>query len=213
MGRPSKGAWTVYEAIRLELPWLLNTGHIKKGAIVCGHMTWTNNQGREIAAMTFESCYTATEKHFRVLYSIKQGNDTKNYDYKIQLTEVKSNLGKGSVLYFLCPFTYSRCRILYLAYGSHQFLSRIGYERVHGKRLYYVCQHSSKLWKYCDNYWKIDKLLKAMAKQAGQGRRTYRSKLTKRAIRYNRQSLRQTKMDHLRFTAGVPKSLRGKVQI
>jgi hypothetical protein len=125
-------------------------------------------------------------------------------NYRVWLIEVDSNLGKGKVLYFKCPQTGKRCRILYKAYDSDIFKSREAYKNI----LYYDCQQSSKLSRYNENYWRIDKHLSAIKTQASKGDRTYKGLLTKRAVRFNWLSLKQMKMDHLRWTEGVPKRLR-----
>lgn len=37
--------------------------------------------------------------------------------YNVRLVSVPSNLGKGLIWYFLCPYTNKRCRFLYHVYG------------------------------------------------------------------------------------------------
>lgn len=58
------------------------------------------------------------------------------YRYRVSLTEQKSNLGKGIVYYFKCPQTKDKCRVLYFAYRSHLFKSRLAYPQ----RIYYKIQ-------------------------------------------------------------------------
>lgn len=43
--------------------------------------------------------------------------DGESIHYTVHFTSVPSNLGRGSTLYFVCPFTGLRCRKLYLAAG------------------------------------------------------------------------------------------------
>src|SRR4051794_10619144 len=97
-------------------------------------------------------------KYLELIYTLTSRRDgTKtNRQYKVYLDEVDSNLSKGKVLYFLCPESGRRCRILYSAYGSYLFKSR----EVYRYRLYYDCQQASKLSKYNDTYWRIESHLK-----------------------------------------------------
>jgi hypothetical protein len=74
-------------------------------------------------------------------------------DYKVYLEGIKSNLGKGTVYYFLCPVSNRKCRVLYLAYGSHYFKSRYAYRN----RIYYNCESCSKRDYANTRYWKLQK--------------------------------------------------------
>lgn len=208
MGKYNTGAWTVYESLHIELPFLLKRGLVKKGCTISFNLDWTDQRGNPSGSITCCSTYLSElqNQYLQVSYgitNIKDGKET-DHQYKIYFTEKDSNLGKGKVLYFLCPESGKRCRILYKAYGSHIFKCRESYQH----RLYYDCQHSSKLYKYVDNYWRIEKQLAVLQKEACRGRRTYNGVPTKKAERYNRLFEKQSVMDELRWTAGVPKSLR-----
>ncbi|TKK65429.1 hypothetical protein FC093_20170 [Ilyomonas limi] len=207
MGRPSTGAWTVYESLRIDMPYLLKKGYIKKGSQLYFSLNWCDQRDNPTGSITCISSYLNTPEnmYLELIYTLKSRSDgTKtDYRYKVYLCEVDSNLGKGKVLYFLCPQSGKKCRILYKAYDSPIFKSRESYNN----RLYYDCQQSSKLNKYNDNYWRIDKHLNAIKKEACNGKRTYKGILTKKAQRYKKLSLKQWEMDDLRWTAGVPKAL------
>jgi hypothetical protein len=206
MARPSTGAWTVYESLRIELSFLLKNSFIKKGCTVSSPLTWTNQHSKESGSIFFKSSYlgTSQDNYIELIYTLTRNGEKLNKNYKVYLHEQPSNLSKGSVLYFLCPQSGRKCRILYSAYGSDFFKAREAYSN----RLYYDCQMASKLCKYNDNYWRIDKLLEKLKKQSCYGRRSYAGLLTKKAVRYNRLSLKQAQMDELRWTLGAPKSLR-----
>lgn len=54
-----------------------------------------------------------------------------NIQYKIALVNEISNLGKGNIWYFLCPFTLKKCRKLYLVekYFTHRkYINSIYYD-------------------------------------------------------------------------------------
>ncbi|WP_010181223.1 hypothetical protein [Aquimarina agarilytica] len=63
--------------------------------------------------------------------------------YDIKLVSVPSNLGKGSIYYFLCPFTLKRCRKLYLVndYFIHRSAVPNGM---------YSSQIKSKKWRHIE---------------------------------------------------------------
>ena len=211
MGRYSTGAWTVYGSTRIEMSYLLKVGYIKKNCIVQGEMSWINNMGQKTAALRIKTNYKPNggNNYIELDYRITKSNgEKKDFNYKIELFEQPSNLGKGSVLYFICPVTWRKCRVLYMAYGYEKFKSREAYQH----RLYYDCQMSSKLGKYNDNYWRIDKQLSKIEKAACRGNRTYKGKPTKGANRYNRLYEKQQWMDEARWTIGVPKCLKKDIK-
>lgn len=51
---------------------------------------------------------------------------------RVQLIEAESNLGKGKVLYFLCPRTGKRCRTLYS--DGEVVLSRYAFKHTYSRR-------------------------------------------------------------------------------
>jgi|GEM_PF-748026 len=209
MARPSTGAWTVYEALRIEMSFLLKKGFIRKGAVLSSPMSWTNQHGQDSGSIHFKSSYLGTPEsnYIELSYSHTYAGEKKSREYKVYLHEQPSNLGKGNVLYFLCPHSGRKCRILYSAYGSDLFKSRDAYRN----RLYYDCQQASKLSKYNDTYWRLDKHLKKIQKQARFGGRTYEGIPTKAACCYNRLYEKRRLMDKLRWTLGCPKHLHGLV--
>lgn len=211
MARPSTGAWTTGEAIRIELSYMLKQKMIQKGRVLSFPMSWTNQHGKETGSIYCRSNYLGSfETNYLELSYTQTGSDgtKKEFKYKVYLYEQPSNLGKGKVLYFLCPVSGKRCRILYLAYGSEYFKARTSYRN----RIYYSCQLSSRISCYNDNYWHLEGQLKKLKKIAKGGKRTYKRKLTKKAQRYNKLSSKQDRMDDLRWTIGVPKSLRSLVK-
>ncbi len=151
MGRASTGAVTTGEVTRIELSYLLRNGYLKKDGFTFGMMTWTNGSSIQVCSSINED-----EKYIRVRYSIKDGRNAGIKDYKIYLTSVPSNLGKGEVPYFICPSSGRRARVLYLCYGSSIFKCRQAYSH----RIYYQSQQSSKLSFHNDRYWKLEKELK-----------------------------------------------------
>ena len=167
MGRFSTGAITTGEAFRIELSYLLKKGDIQKGCIVKGIIAWNNG-----SIISFESCYQE-EKYIRLYYTLtKPTGEEYKLDYKIQLTTIPSNLGRGEIPYFVCPISGKRARILYRAYGSLYFQSRQAYR----KRIYYACQKCQKNFYDTERYFELEKQLEALP----EGRKShYRGKATR----------------------------------
>jgi hypothetical protein len=199
MGRGSTGAYTTKGSVRIELSYLLKEGYIKKGHCVTGILTWTNG-----SSIKTESKYTEEEKYLRLVYTLTDAAGKKNsLDYKIALQTKPSNLGKGDVLYFVCPQSGCLCRVLYRAYSSHIWKSRASYSN----RIYYPLQISSKLDKYNERYWELENELENLYKK--NGAHTYKGMLTKRAKRIERLERIRKRMDMLRWSPlAMPKVLR-----
>ncbi|SMO90934.1 hypothetical protein [Gracilimonas mengyeensis] len=199
MGRDRTGN-TTKETRRIELSYLLKKGFIREGNIIAGQMNWTDG-----SRISIECHYTDKEQYIRLFYTLTswEGKET-DYDYKIQLTFVPSNLGKGKVPYFVCPESGNRCRILYKAYGSPIWKSRGAYNRT----IFYPSQVSSKIYKYCDEYWRLDKQIKKLEEET-RNQTHYNGKPTRRFKRLERLREKQQRADYLRFTpAHMPKVLR-----
>ena len=125
MGRYTTGAITTKEAIRIELSYLIKMGMIRKGFKLSTSLSWNNNYSIQI-----ETSYgIEVENYIRLIYILTDGEgNKKNYDYKIRLVAIPSNLRKGEVLYFSCPITSNKCRVLYRCYGSTIWKSRDAYK-------------------------------------------------------------------------------------
>ena len=137
MGRCPTGVIRTNEAKRIELRYLLRNNLIQKDKIIFGSLNWTDGSN-----INFETFYSKDEAYLRVNYkntNVYTGEVTE-HDYKIYLTSVPSNLGKGEVLYMVCPITGKRSRILYKCYGSLIWKSREAYQNW----IYYDSQLLSK---------------------------------------------------------------------
>jgi len=123
MPKPSQSVATSESSMRFELKDFIKKGFHKVG-IRYGSTIWNNN-----SSIAYSIVINEDEKYFRLEYTQTDcyGNKT-DMDYKIYLTSIKSNLGKGNVYYFLCSVTNRKCRVLYLVYGSQYFKSRYAYQ-------------------------------------------------------------------------------------
>lgn len=149
-------AETIRKATRLDIRLLVKNKLIVEGKKLGTTLEW--NRG---AKVNFISNMIADKKYIRLLYSV----GGKDYDYKIYLDEVPSNLGIGTILYFLCPESGKRSRVLISAYGEPKFINREYYHIKYGLRVYYRCQSASHNDRDNARYWQLDGQIKAMEKE------------------------------------------------
>ena len=104
--------------------------------------------------------------------------DETNYNYNIQLVSIPSNLGKGKVWYFLCPYTQKRCRKLHL-------IDEIFIHRSAMPSGIYSKQIHTKKWRYLEkvygNYFNKEKYYKQLYSK--HFRKFYNGKPTKRYLK------------------------------
>jgi hypothetical protein len=109
---------TLYDECKtINISFFKKHGYLNQGIFRGGGIDWSRD-GNKIASISFlvnslsdipviELNYTYGEQPIR---------------YKVRLVSIPSNLGRGNVMYFLCPVTNKRSRKLYLISGK--FLHR-----------------------------------------------------------------------------------------
>lgn len=202
MGRNSTGAITTREVQRIEISYLLKSGFIKKGCQVSGTLSW--NDGSNIG---FLSEYSREGKYIKFNYSCTNcySGEVTHYDYMIQLKAIPSNLGKGKVLYFVCPITGRKARILYMCYGSQIWKCRTAYQN----RIYYNSQISSKLNYHNTRYWDLNEKLNIL--DTGFRKSHYQGKVTRGEQRIMKLKIQRQRHDDLRVLS-MPKGLLKSMQ-
>ena len=95
--------------------WNYLTNGTKSGVI-----NWSRN-GENTGSINIE-CIISENAKFIILSYNSNGKDIK---YKVEIESISSNLGKGEILYFVCPETNKYCRTLYLNNGY--FLHRTAF--------------------------------------------------------------------------------------
>ncbi|HBG71785.1 MAG: hypothetical protein A2W93_06260 [Bacteroidetes bacterium GWF2_43_63] len=189
MGRNTTGSVCTKEVLRIELSKLLRQGYIKKGCRIKGVIEWTDGSN-----ISIETNYMAAEKWIQLTYTITLASgESFGYQRQISFTTKKSNLGRGEVLYFICPETGRKCRILYKCYGSHIWKSRQAYKH----RIYYNKQMLTKRSYYIESYFEAEERLQQMHRQRKSY--TYKGKPTKRYIRLIKTEKALDKFDMLRW--------------
>jgi hypothetical protein len=201
MGRPYTGAATVYSAPRLELSRLRKVGYFTQGAVVSGSWTWSNGD-----AVNILTSWKGAEVYMELRYTWTDPRSGKPEDvrHRIEVVSKRSNLGRGHVLYFRCPFTGRMCRILYRAYHARTFRSRWGFSY----RLYYPSQVCGKRTRWDETYWNAERHLERSKGKRKTG--TYRGEPTKRTKRRERLFLQLERADEMRWwsPSAWPKRLR-----
>jgi len=188
-GRGNSHAITTNSATRLEINELLKRKCLVKGEVLNFTYSWTNG-----SKMNIQSVYNDTDIYLWLKYNItdKETKQTKNFDYKIYISKVKSNLGKGYNLYFYCPESGIRCKVLYLCYGAERFKCRQAYNN----RIYYTTQTHSKEYRLNGRYFKLENTINELYDK--RDTTNYKGKPTKRHLRLLKLLNKRAEVDKLR---------------
>lgn len=188
-GRGNSTAITINSIMRLSINDLVKTKAIIKNKEISSLIKWTN--GSEIK---INSVYNDTDIYLQLLYTItnKETNEVRQFNYKVFIQKVKSNLGKGFNLYFNCPESALRCKVLYLCYGSERFKCRKAYN----KRIYYSSQTYSKEYRLNGLFFKLENTINELSNK--RETTTYKGKPTKRNLRLLKLKHKQVEVDKLR---------------
>lgn len=197
MPKQSQGIATAEGSKRIDINYLFKNKLISNSGEKSGILSWNNSLGNETGSISIKTNYSENEKYLRLIYT-----NTKNYsfektdiDYKVQIVQIPSNLGKGFNYYFLCPFSFKRCKVLYKAYGSLYFKSRYAYRNP----IYYACQKCSKREYYMERYFKFEDRLEKHLKL--NIRESYKGKKTKTFLKYEYLKKQAQRYDYLRWMA------------
>lgn len=184
-----QGIETTEGSLRISLSYLFKRGYLIRGAEISSALSWSDNWGNNTGTVGIKTCFKDSEKWIRLVYTVTDNRTGEkiNRDYKVYITSIDSNLGKGKVYYFVCPVSGSRCRILYRAYGSHYFRCRTAYRY----RLYYYAQSISKYSYATERFFKLEKDIEKLNKT--RLKTTYRGKETRT---YKRLMSLQDKRDY-----------------
>lgn len=176
MGRDSGGYLLSHQCKRIELSYLLKSGIIQKGTAIHTTIKWTDD-----SCISIKANWSDAERYLLLEYTHTDYEGNKRaLSYRVNIIALPSNLGKGQVLYLVCPLSGRLCRKLFMAYGSQYFKSIKAYQT----RIYYTGQLSSKLSRSNDKYWQLFNYLENCPKQRNQSH--YKGIETKRNIRTER---------------------------
>ena len=103
---------TIYDNVcQISVSDLKKWGYLIWGRTKRGSILWSYGE-RESGGVSIEVCFNYGA-YMELNYSFA-GQDRK---YRILMASIPSNLNRGNVWYFFCPFTHKRCRILYFVKG------------------------------------------------------------------------------------------------
>lgn len=130
----------------------------------------------------------SSNMHIKPYIELDYKVNNKEQNYKIDLVCIASNLGKGKIWYFLCPYTQKRCRKLYLKAGL--FVHREAF-----KGIMYESQTYSKRSREVNRalavFVEIEKLYLELEKK--NFKKTYKGKPTKRYLEITKRLYKSTK--------------------
>lgn len=148
-------------------------GYLKTPVHIGSSIIWSRN-GVETSSIGIIIKMNDYESSITLKYNC---NDT-DYDYKVRLVSIPSNLGKGEIWYFICPFTQKRCRKLHLINGRFMHRSALPSGM-------YSKQTQSKTWRQMEKiyspYFDSEKNYKEL--HSKYFKRYYNGKPTKRYIK------------------------------
>ncbi|GGG29328.1 hypothetical protein GCM10011344_32730 [Dokdonia pacifica] len=160
---------------RISIALERDQGHFKEGKKITTLLKW------ECRGVVNAEAYFTSDMINDVCSIVYIFND-EIVKTKIYLERIKSNLGKGDTIYFVCPFTGLRCRVLY-RYGKH-FKHRTAYP----KAMYRSQTESKRDREFRQSFgWHYQNQKIADELNSKHLKKTYKGKVTKRFARlYNR---------------------------
>ena len=175
---------TLYDELnQLDITFLKKHGYLKPNQIVSGVITWSRKYDQSSSISI--KINTVSEDPRIVLSYTSNGEPI---EYSVQLYSITSNIGKGVIWYFICPYTRKRCRKLYFHnsrfYHRDAFKNCMYQTQTFSRHSRFLCTQLDRLYakqnackqiesKYFTKYYngkqtkKYSKLLKQIAK--GQG--------------------------------------------
>ncbi len=161
----------IYDGYTLSIDSIIKNANRSKTGPTESQFHWSSpNKDFQI---TMDLYLNGFEKWMQVSH-YKYNTDTQIESYCILITSVKSNLGRGDILYWLCPITLTRCKILHLIGDTGPFRHRSAYSQ----HVYYPTQLLSKKDRK-DYTWQVieKKIVPELEKQVVKSH--YRNKETK----------------------------------
>lgn len=136
MGRYATFPTTIEDLRVLNLKLLIDNNYLQRNSFQSGVISWKSNTGNNNSV----SVSTSMGEKLGVLTLHYTLNTDRNIKYEIKLISKTSNLGKGLIWFFLCPFTGKYCRKLHLIDGYFQ-------HRTANPYIMYEKQIEPKIWR------------------------------------------------------------------
>ena len=144
---------THYDTVcQISITKLREWGYLDTFQIKVGTITWSN--GGEISITSNMMC----EPYIELSYKYAD----KTHNHRIRIVSIPSNIGNGRIMYFLCPYTYKRCRKLYFISGCFTHRDAFSW-----------CMYSSQArgkgdrsnHKFIETYFRTNKIIKQLTKK------------------------------------------------
>jgi len=119
MPRYSNFPTTIEDVKTISLTKLKEWNYLKTGTR-SGVISWSRNG---IVHSTINIEVSINDYNSYVLLSYKYNNES--FNLKVRLISMPSNLGKGEIIYFICPITNKYCRKLY--FNNSYFAHRVAF--------------------------------------------------------------------------------------
>lgn len=178
---------TLYdEVIQLNMTKLKEWEYLNPNQIKSGVITWSRNEHKR-GAITVIVNTKAEQPYIELDYNYKD----EPQNYKVNLVRVPSNLGYGSIWYFLCPRTNKRCRKMYSINGY--FVHREAFKGC----MYEIQTYSKKnreINKILRTHFKAERLYSELNKKYF--KKTYAGKPTKKYLRIMEQIKQAERITH-----------------
>jgi hypothetical protein len=109
---------TLYDEVKtVSISFLTKHNYLKPNQRQSGVISWSRN-GDNTGSISIRVSTEPQSPYLELDYKCNEAP----IKYRVQLVSAPSNLGKGVVWYFVCPYTGKRCRKLYL--GNIYFYHR-----------------------------------------------------------------------------------------
>ena len=130
-GRP-----TADSSLRIDLAWMLRTGHAREGEHLAGTLHW-QCRGRESGSISYRAAIDEPGcERLELIYANTRQGTREDKRQSVQLVHTVPNYG-GKRWWMLCPISGRRVGKLYLPPGGDVFASRQAW------RLGYQCQRDA----------------------------------------------------------------------
>ena len=121
MPRYSNFPTLIDELRNFSISDLKKLGYFKKDAFISGTMNWLNRYDEVTSSISL----AVNNSDFNTYLELDYKCNGEKFNYKVEIVFLPSNLGKGNVKYFVCPFTYKRCSKLHLINGKFMHRSAL----------------------------------------------------------------------------------------
>lgn len=127
MGGYGSGRWggrpTADASLRIDLAWMLRTGHARNGCDTRGTLCWSCGGEPSGSISYLAGMATPGEERLELTYTRGNGENREQVHQTIELSHTRPHFG-GKRWWMICPYRRVRAGKLYLPPGGDRFASR-----------------------------------------------------------------------------------------